>query len=294
MRRIKDFAVAELTGNSDSIKDLLHEYTSSRYPGKTVLETGKKLLEQIEKTKDIKAFYDLLQAEKEALLDYEEDVQDVKKFFKNQRTIFDKALKMLGIYEGNRSYVLDAETIKFVDEMEKIIRAASPYSEIHKLPELIEKFMNRFVKLLEEECVPIKASIETDFEATKQYMEHCSSEVGYMYKDKINKDFNALFDRLSRANNIYEAIAMQTESDRMKQRFIESLINEQTRIEAKKDKPVGDAPTPIYRKIKTLSAKSLFGSGKQIANKDDIDQLLDEIRVKLEKQLEEDTTIQIV
>jgi len=292
MRRIKDFAVAELTGNSDSIKDLLHEYTSFRYPGKTVLETGKKLLEQIEKTKDIKAFYDLLQSEKEALLDYEEDVQDVKKFFKNQRTIFDSALKMLDIYEGNRSYVLDPETIKLIEAIEKITKLQSPYSEIHKLPELIEQFKNRFAQLLENECEPIRKSINADYEITVADLNRRD------FKDKfastVRRDFDALIKRLSHANNIYEAIAMQTESDRMKQRFIESFINEQARIDRENGGETGDKTPPYRRKTKTLSAKSLFAGTNQISNKEDIDRLLGEVRTKLESQLDEDTTIQII
>jgi hypothetical protein len=117
-------------------------------------------MEQIERIKDIKSFYDYLQDEKDALLDYEEDVQDVKKFFKNQRPMFDKALHMLTIYEGNRSYVLDPETIKLVEDIEKITRLQSPYSEIHKLPDLVEQFMSRFVQLLEEECKPIRAALK--------------------------------------------------------------------------------------------------------------------------------------
>jgi len=249
-------------------------------------------LEQIERVKEIKAFYEYLHDERVTLLDYEEDVQDVKKFFKNQRAIFDKALKMLGIYEGNRSYVLDAETIKLVEDMEKITRSQSPYSEIQKLPELIDQFMNRFIKLLEEECVPIRASIEADFVATEQDLSHRSIEVEDAFKEKVRTDFTALLDRLSRANNIYEAIAMQTESNRLMQRFIESFINEQVQIDARRG-TIGEPPRP-RRRIKALSAKSLFNGRNQITCKDDIDPLLEEVRTRLESQLEENTTIQIV
>ena len=100
-----------------------------------------KLLKSIVDISDAKAFFEALQDHKDALLDYEEDVQDVKKFFANQREIFDKAIKMLDIFEANRSYVLDKETLAIVAELDRITRLASPYSEIHKLPDLIEKFI---------------------------------------------------------------------------------------------------------------------------------------------------------
>ena len=292
MQRIKQFAIAELTGKDDSIKDLLHEYGAARYPGKSVLENGKKLLEQIERIKDIKGFYEHLQAEKDALLDYEEDVQDVKKFFKNQRPIFDKALDMLRIYEGNRSYVLDPETIKLVDEIEKITRLQSPYSEIHKLPELVEQFMTRFVQLLEEECKPIRASIEADRDITQADLGRRSFK--NKFAEKVRTDFAGLLDRLSRANNIYEAIAMQTESDRMKQRFIQSFIDEEARLAAQAAKTGEDAPAAHVRRDKTMSMKMLFSGTNRISSKQDIDRLLDDMRDKLEAQLEDDTTIHII
>lgn len=290
MRRIKEYAAAEHAGNSDSIRDLLHEYINARYPGRAVLESGKKLLDPVEKAKDIKSFYEYLQNEKEPLLDYAEDVQDVRKFFKNQRAIFDNALRMLAIYEGNRSYVLDPETIKLVEEIERIVKLESPYSEIYKLPDLINQFRNRFALLLEKECEPVRASIEADYEATITELNR------FAFKDKFSQvvriEFDALLNRLSHANNIYEAIAMQTESDRMKQRHIQSFINEQTRIDTESIKHT-EAPAPV-RRTKTVSVKSLFSGTKQVSSKQDIDQLLDGVRVKLEAQLEDDTTIHII
>jgi adenylate cyclase class IV len=292
MLRIKDFAAAELTDNNDSIKNLLHEYASSRYPGKVVLESGKKLLEQIDRIKDIKAFYEYLESEKEALLNYEEDVQDIKKFFKNQRHIFDNALKMLDIYEGNRSYVIDPETIKLVAEIEKITKLQSPYSEIHKLPELTEQFRNRFEKLLEDEREPIRTSIKADYEIalTDLNWRYFKEK----YADKVRNEFEILLERLLKTNNILEAIGMKTASDVMKQRFIQSFIDEQAQLDAENTTSVGEKPFAYIRKTKTVSVKSLFSGANQVSSKEDIDQLLDDVRIKLEAQLEENTTIQIV
>ena len=291
MQRIKDFAAAELSENNDSIKDLLHEYSNTRYPGKPVLEKGKKLLEQLDRIKDIKAFFNYLQDEKEALFDYEEDVQDVKRFFKNQRAIFDNALKMLDIYEFNRSFVLDPETIKLIGEIERITKLPSPYSEIRKLPELTDQFRFRFTQLLEDECVPIRAGIQMDLEATITELNSRSFKDKYF--ERVHKEFAAMLDRLSRANNIYEAISMQTESDRLKQRYIQMFIDEQARQDAAKPKPDNTPPAPV-RKTKTISVKALFSGTNQISSKADIDRLLGEIRRKLEAQLEENTTIQII
>lgn len=297
MTCIRDLASKEVDRHdtqNPGIKQLLDEYNKARYPGKAVLENGKALLEQLVRIKDIKAFFDYLHDEKDALLDYEEDVQDVKKFFKNQREIFDKALKMLSIYEGNRSYVLDPATIEVVNEMERITRLPSPYSEIHKLPELVEQFIKHFGDLLVTECEPIRVDIEADREAVRNDLKR--RDFADKYSTAVYEDYRALLDRLSHANNIYEAIAMRTESDRMKQRFIQSFDDEEARIAAEQAKASGepDAPTKPVRKTKNVSLKTLISGTNNISSKADIDKLLDELRTKLEAELAEDTTIRII
>ncbi|MEA4892469.1 MAG: BREX system P-loop protein BrxC [Peptococcaceae bacterium] len=295
MARMRDFALKELDRHDDlnpGVRQLLDEYSKIRYPGETVLENGKNLLEQLVRIKDIKAFFDYLQNEKDDLLDYEEDMQDVKKFFRNQREIFDKALKMLSIYEGNRSYVLDPETIRVINEMERITRLQSPYSEIHKLPELVDQFIKRFSNLMAAECKPICVDIEADRAATLEDLKRRA--FADKLSDKVDEDYRALLDRLSHANNIYEAIAMRTESDRMKQRFIQSFDDEEARIAATQSGCSGETPPKPVRKTKNISLKTLISGTNHISNRQDIDKLLDELRIKLESELTEDTTIRII
>jgi len=291
MTRIKEFATIELS----EINHLLGKYTS-RYPGKKILDDGKKLLEQTILFKDAKSFYEYLQRDKESLLDYEEDVQDVKRFFKNQNEQFDNALKMLDIYEGNRAYVLDAETVKLVDDIEKITRLPSPYSEIHKLPDLVDKFRTNFGRLLEEECVPIQANIEADRDVTLIDLRRRDLNDSLDgFEKRIISDYGALLERLTRVNNIYEAIAMQTESDRMKQRYIQSFIEEEARLARLEAEKNNIKPEDIpLRKTKTLTLKNLFAGTTQISSEDDIERVVNEVRTRLKAQLEADTTLHIV
>lgn len=80
----------------------------------------------------------------------------------------------------------------------------------------------------------------------------------------------------------------------MKQRFIQMFIDEEARLAAAAVKTGDDVPPPPIHKTKTVSAKVLFGGTNQITSRQDIDRLLDELRKKLEAQLEDDTTIQII
>jgi len=276
MARIKILVDYELYKSDESINKLLDKYEGRHYPGKPVLAGGKKMLEQLERIKDMKAFYDYLYNHRDALLDYEEDARDIKNFFKVQRGIFDNALKMLDIYEGNRTFVLDAEAKRLVEDIERITRLESPYSQIRELPGLVDRFQRRFEQILEDECIPIRAAIEADLAATLTALDQ--SPMKATFEAQVQADFNALLDRLSRTNSILAAVGMPTESDRLKQRFMAQFVSEQ-------------APK---HKTKTLTMKNLFGGATQIASEADIDRLLADLRTKLKAQLDEDTTIHII
>ena len=111
--------------------------------------------------------------------------------------------------------MLDKETLAIVAELDRITHLASPYSEIHKLPGLIDKFMSCFVALLKAECDPIKTDIQQDKEITSADAE--TNGLTQEFGEKICTSFATLLERCDRANNIYEAIPCEPRSDRLKQ-----------------------------------------------------------------------------
>ena len=96
-------------------------------------------------------------------MDFGEDYEPIRDFFgSEQLTIFTRALDMLNIYEDSKTYIVDAELEDVVAKMRTIVRLAKPYKEIPKLPELREKFMNCYMRILEEQAEPVKDSIGQD------------------------------------------------------------------------------------------------------------------------------------
>src|SRR5699024_5356722 len=154
---------------------------------------------EIIRIKDVKEFYERVYELKEDLLDYEEKVFDVKKFFKNQKEEFDKAVHQINIYEKNRTYVVDAETREVVGQIEGIIKSREPYSQIHRLPNLVDEFINHFIELLEVECKPIRLVIESDRKMVLDEIElyNFNEEL----EDKFKAKFDDLLERLDTANN---------------------------------------------------------------------------------------------
>jgi hypothetical protein len=294
MSRFKELSSYELS----DIRELLVRYEDRNYPGKDVLERGKKLFKEILQINDATAFFEKLYEVKDELLDYEEEVFDVKKFFKNQREQFDKALKQLDIYEKNKTYVLDPETINIVKEIGTIVESPKPYAQISRLPDLINDFVIRFTTLLEEECKPVRAVIECDWNKVKDELEL------YDFKDellgKFNNKFRDLLDRLDSSHNFYEAIAMKEESDRLKMRCFEEI--KKTALEKSKEREKDDQPVTggeddgvyVTKKTVNVSIANIFHGAKTIESEEDIEELLDYLRKLLKTELKENTILKLI
>lgn len=293
MRRFKELIRNEI----EKLKELLIYYETTRYPGKNVLEDGKKLLDEVYNIKDSMEFFEVLDKYKDDLLDYAEDSFEVKKFFENQRIYFDKAVNVINIYKKNKTYVIDKNAIDIADQIEKILSSVNPYSNIPKLPDLVERFRVRFMELLEEECKPVRVVIENDRQIVLK--ELSMYDFKDEYYDSFNNRFTDLLYRLDHSNNFYEAIAMKEESDRIKLRILNEIQNI---IRVRKPKvPVEpgriiDPPKVPYtvKTTKNISISNILHGAKTIENEKDIDDLLYEIKQRLKTELNKDTIIKLV
>lgn len=287
MRGFKKLAGDEIS----KIKELLVYYESHKYPGRDVLVEGKKIFDELYAIRDSKEFFNALQKYKDALEDYGDASFEVKKFFENQRHHFDKAVNILDIYKKNKTYVLDKDAIDLTHRIEGIVERDEPYSDIYKLPDLVEKFRVRFMELLEEECQPIRTVVENDKEIVLKEL------LGHAFKDEFYDSFKSRFDsllrRLDSSNNFYEAIAMKEESDRIKLRSFDDIEKEAIRREPKPDGlPGGGVYAP--RKTKNISITNILHGAKTIQSEKDIDELVNEIREKLKNELKEGIIIRII
>ena len=300
MLRCKELLQKEL----NEINLLLVNYRNKVYPGQDILMDVKDPIEKLLSISDTASFYKQIKEVEDDLLDYAEEVGQVKDFFENQREIYDNAVKRLDIFESNRSYVTDNKVRDIITSMEKIVKHSEPYDNIQKLPGLYKDFDDLFVVLLEKECEPIKKAIDQDLKTVMDELTKDSS-----IKDKFSEAFRQRFtdlkSRIERVNNFYEAIAMQTESDRLKVRCIDEMNAEI----ASRNKPITPLPSPTtvgtggatiieppsgYKATKTISKSTVLRGTKTIENEDDIETLLDELRQELKRELKENTIIKLV
>jgi len=196
--------------------------------------------------------------------------------------------------EGRKRFLIKRCT----ERIARIVNSKEPYGEIYKLPELIDKFSKKFAELLKEEAGPIRQVVESD---KKKVLDELSS---YTFKDKYSekfkKGFDDLIERLDRANNFYEVIAMREESDRLKLRYLDEIAKE---VEKQKFFPgesiVAESSGKVVepskqKKIINISIAHILRGRRTIESKADIEKLLAEIRTRLERELDENTVIRIV
>lgn len=299
MNRFKELLASE----KNKINVLLVQYRNTFYPGQDVLQDGKESIEQLLNISDTTSFYNKAKQLQNDFLDYAEDVEPVKAFFETQRDIYDDAVKRLNIFEKNQTYVTDQKVTGFIESISKIVKHKEPYKNIHQLPGLIKEFDELFVELLEKECEPIKNVIESDYQTVLEELNKYE-EIKSTFFNQFKNNFDGIKDRLNRVNNFYEAIAMQTESDRLKVRCIDDIANEIERRKPPVTPPAVNTATggatvidPIVEykaKKKTISKNTIIRGTKTIESEEDIEAVLDEIRKQLQKELEDASVIKLV
>lgn len=291
----------------EKLADLLREYRMTNYPGEVILKDGKKMIEEILQIQDTTTWFKQLRDQRHDLQDYAYEVKEVKDFFENQQDKFDQARKRLAIFENNRTYVTDTHINELVEKMASIVNHVEPYDRIQELPELYHAFDEEFVDLLEEECKPVRATIEVDLQTVMDELAK-DDDLKQKFAATFRSRFESLKERLERTNDLYKAVSMQVESDRLKIRCLEEL--EQARQESASQaadvvestavstdsEPVDQMEiAPVkQQKTKTLSKNLLIKGTKTMKSKEDVDQFVEGLRKQLLDELDDDTMIHLV
>ena len=103
-KMIKDFKEL-LKKKIEEIRNIENEYTQGNYPGKDILEEGRKLLEKLERIKDSREVFNEVLGHADDYEDFSEDVEPIEKFFKGeQKNIWDNSIKLSKIYGNSKCF----------------------------------------------------------------------------------------------------------------------------------------------------------------------------------------------
>lgn len=282
----------------------------ARYPGRRVLSKAKQLLTDICDVKYPNEFFGMISAKKEDLLNMAEDYEPVKKFFGGQqKSIFDNAVRQMDIFESSKTFIVNDEVEGYVSQINTILNKSEPYNEMHKLPDLIEKYLTAYNAELDKHMEPALEAVD---EARRRVFDELDGkECRPQLSDKFVKSFSDLSDKAQACDNIANLKNISVEADALMTRSLNEIFAAEKKIAdskaAKITPPIqpeddaGAAPVqpvapvvPKMKKRKAVSIKSLNSSSSwQLESAADVDKYLADLKNKLMNTLEEDTIITI-
>ena len=115
----------------------------------------------------------------------------IKEFFNGEQyKHFERALRIIKIYDQSQVYIVDEELTKQAKEIKAIIESRNPYSDIHKLPVMYENFRALYGKHLDKLMEPTLKEI--DISKQRVLDELKDEQIKDMFLSKANKTFEAL------------------------------------------------------------------------------------------------------
>ena len=295
------------------------KYATYPYPGKKILDDGKKLLLPITQISEPLEFFKTVSDKQDDLLDLAEDYEPIKSFFAgDQFTIFTRALDMLAIYDDSKTYIVDTALEEVVAKMREIVRMPKPYAKIPQLPGLREQFMDAYMKVLEKQAKPVLDSIEQD---QNRVIEILNVKP---YRDsrlqRYMEAFREIQDGAEKCNNVSTLRSFADKAEALKIRLLNEMDAEDARLaqveaakkaaeqikrEPQKSAVAGEQPSPAptekvelpkqkVKLTKNMSIKDVAGTKSwRLENEEDIDRYMRILCENLKKELDENTIVNV-
>ncbi len=265
------FITDKFSEQKQALNDLLVNYSTGKYPGKDIVESGIKLIDDIlSQRKDNIALMKAIKTNEDDLLDLNEDLGEVRSFFKNQRGIFDEATKLACKMEKEEDNIkADTNAVTTLKEINEIIGLAKPYKRISELPTLIQQVEKSYSVLLDGK----RKEVNEEINAAKAELESLAEDKKDILDKAIN-DFNQKANQVTTAETITQLDAMKPAIQNQKQLYIKKLM----------EKPVEDTTAPKVNYNETT--RSAILPAANLKSKADIDAYVDKLKQKLMKELE--------
>ena len=277
----------------NELKDRLQEYRMGDYPGKNIIDDGIKLIRatlSMDKAIDV---FKYVKKQEEDYTDFKEDYQPIGAFFEGEQLeIWGKTQYYLEIFKESKSFIINKEIESIVKRMKTIINMSYPYNNIKELPELNNDFLNIYSKILDKELEPVKIKIKEAEERVMEVLKQSGLEDIFLARFK--QTFDELVKKAESCNNVAKINGFKIEADKLKIRFLDEITAEQQR--RAKEKPTeGTGPVIIpTKKQRNLSIKDInLSSSWRIETREDLEKYLQNLRTRLETEIEENTILNI-
>ena len=282
------------------IEELERNYKNKNYPGKDVLENGERLLKRILALKDTREIFDEVLGHEDDYCDYVEDVEPIDKFFDGeQKNIWDESVKLYEKYADSKNYFSDVEIEQTVRDINKILNDKKPYNKIKDLNELNKKFTENYNQILSERRNPILDKIKEIKEITLERLYTENDKLKEKFTKKVEERFSEILRNAEKSENIREIETFDKEASNLKSKLLDEFEKQEEEIlreNSKTENSVEDSPAiPIRIKKPKIIGIAKINKDRvwKIQSKEDIENYLEKLRKKLEKELEDSEIVEV-
>lgn len=224
------YIIDKFSEQRDSLNKLLSEqYSSHNYPGKTIVEQGVKLCNDLLMHKnDSIALLEQAVNMQDDFLDNAEDIADVLTFFRVQQQIFDKAQEKLDAVSTEKEYFsAEQAALSTLSKMKEILTSAKPYRRISELPKLTQSIQEVYNRLLNDKREEVYAEIHA---AMGEIHQTATIE----QTDIVRRADAELEDKKSSAeqsDKLTALDAMKIQIANIRQRYLQKLVTVETSVD---------------------------------------------------------------
>ncbi|MBV1758099.1 MAG: BREX system P-loop protein BrxC [Dethiosulfatibacter sp.] len=290
----------------------IHYKNEPSYPGKNIVKDGKSLLINLLEIKYSAEFFKTVDEKLDDLLDFAEDYEPVKGFFNGEQIeIWNRSLRLMNIYDDSKTFIVNSDIETTVNEINSIMKKTSPYSDIRRIPELLDRYMDLYNAMLDEMEKPVSAAIKDA--RTRVINELEDKECKEKLEKVINQRFAEIQEKAETCNNVAVLQNIKVEADALKVRMLNEINAEEARIVASKQTQTsqevgsnhGTAPNQVkeqkesFPKVKmkqqrTVSIKSINSETTwRIETEADVERYIEALKAKLKQQIKDDMILNI-
>ena len=273
-----------------------------KYPGKSIIREVNSVLAQFESITDETTFFRTVSRQKADLIELSEELAPVRTFYNSdtQKKIFDDyGLRALRFYDSSKEHITDVTLTTVVDEIRSIITSRSPYEKIKDLPNLYEKFIESYNRVLDAKQEPVKLVIEQDQKIVMDAL--MGKEYQGRYEAHVKREFHDLLKRAINEPNISDMLGFKDKADSLCKKYLDEFarIPDSQPVPDDQNDPNGGGdetqmtPTPKMPKIKNVIARNIVADTWYIKNAADIDNYLNNLRKQIEAELADSDEVRL-
>lgn len=201
------------------------EYRTAAYPGRSVVETGVKLCnELLSQKKDNTALLTKMLDMGDDFLDHSEDMTEIRDFFKVQRTIFDSAAALLQKLEQEKGYLqADQTATGAIAQIAVILKQPRPYQNIAELPGLLQSIQVSYDQLL----VLKRQEVIADIQAAMGEIHQTAQPSQSALVTQADQALTAKKEAAGKSDDLTALDAMKIQISNLRQQYLRALVVEE-------------------------------------------------------------------